>query len=297
VNLRVIIGLLLLAPVLAAVFFGPVLAPYPKGYSEAVRYEETENGRELAAPPSAPSSEHLLGTNKGGRDILSLILFGARWTVGITFTIAALKVLLGGIIGVSAIFRRKQKHKNLKAVPLNALPQMVFLFFVLSTISINFPFNKMILITIFGIIVLIFGTPANAAAIEAACREQTLKEYYTAARTSGAGNAYLVLHHIFPFITERLLSLFLGEMISVLNTIGQMGIFGVFIGGTIKTFDPVILNSRLHEWSGLVGQARFYIYSEQWILFGPLAAYVMFLLSLYLIHEGVKHGFRQTFRQ
>ena len=284
-------------PVLAAVFFGPVLAPYARDYSEAVRYEETENGRELVVPPSPPSAEYRLGTNKAGRDILSLILYGARWTVGTTFILAALKVIIGGFFGLYSVFRGRHRQAGIKAIPLNALPQIVFLYFVLATISINFPFNKMIIIVLFGIIVLIFGTPANAAAIEAACREQTEKEYYLAAKASGAGKAYLLFHHIFPFIKERLLSLFLGEMIAVLNTIGQMGIFGVFLGATVKTFSPPLLHSRLFEWAGLVGQARFHIYSEQWILLGPLAAYVIFLLSLYLIMEGIKQNYRKTFRR
>lgn len=295
-NKRMIAGIILLLPVLAAAVFGPMLAPYAKAYSEPVRFEEAENSRKIIAPPSAPSSEHKLGTNKRGKDILSLILYGARWTVGTTVILAALKVLAGGILGLSAVFRRKQHRSDFHAAPLNALPQIVFLYFMLAKISINFPFNEMILITIFGVIVLIFGTPASASSIEAAARELTDKEFYTAAKISGASRLYLTTHHILPFLKERLLSLFINEMISVLNTIGQMGIFNVFLGATVLTWGPPIFSSRLNEWAGLVGQARYYIYNEQWILAGPLAAYVLFLLSLYFLLEGLKRHYRKTYR-
>ncbi len=294
-NFRLVIGAVLL-PVLIVAFFGPSLAKCLLTFSEQVRYELTDKGRELVAPLSPPSEDFFLGTDKGGRDILSLILYGARWTVGITFILAALKVLIGGLFGISAALNQRKNIHMIKATPLNALPQIVFIYFVLARISINFPFNELILISIFSVIVLIFGTPASAAAIEAVGRELASKEFFTAARASGAGNIYLVTHHILPFLKERLLTLFIGEMISVLNTIGQMGIFGVFLGVTVMTFDPPTYNSRLHEWAGLVGQARFYIYNDQWILFGPLGAYIIFLTSLYMIHEGLKFNFRKTYR-
>ena len=295
-NKRLTTGIIMLLPILAAAFFGPVIAPYPKNHSEAVRYEITMDGKELVAPPTPPSADYLLGTNKGGKDMLSLLLYGARWTVGTTLVLAALKVFLGGIIGLAGAFRKQRRTINLHSGPLNALPQIVFLYFVLAKISINFPFNEMILVSIFGIIILIFGTPASAAAIEAASVELSNKEYFTAARASGAGNPYLIYHHILPFLKERLLILFVSEIISVLNTIGQMGIFGVFLGASVMTFSPLSFHSRLHEWAGLVGQARFYIYNDQWILFAPLGAYVFFLLSLYFILEGMKISFQKTYR-
>ena len=294
-NCRLIAGIILFIPVLCAALFGPSLAPYAKDYAEQVRYEDTPDGRELVVPPSPPSEDYLLGTNKAGKDMLSLLLYGARWTVGVTLILAVLKVLIGGIIGIAGIFR-KHPRKAIGASPLNALPPILFLYFVLAKITMNFPFNELILVSIFGIIVLIFGTPASAAAIETAGRDITKKEFYVAAEASGAGRIYLITHHILPFIKERLLTMFISEMMAVLNTIGQMGIFGVFLGATVVNYDPLSYNSRLHEWAGLVGQARFYIYNEQWILISPLTAYVIFLLSLYLILEGLKMKFRKTYR-
>jgi len=295
-NFRLAAGIILMLPIIAAALLGPALAPYPKNYSESVRYELTPNGRELIAPPSPPSDDYLFGTNKSGKDIFSLILYGARWTLGVTTILAGLKVLLGGAIGLARVFQKRRRFNSLHAAPLNAIPQIVFLYFVLAKISINFPFNEMILVSIFSLIVLIFGTPASISAVESAGRELAEREFFTAAKASGAGNFHLARHHILPFMKERLLTLFISEVISTLNTIGQMGIFGIFLGATVMTFSPLIYNSRLHEWAGLVGQARFYIYNDQWILLGPLAAYVLMLLSLYLILEGLKIKFQKNYR-
>jgi len=280
-------------PLLAMALFGPDLAPYARHYTEPVHYEEGPEGTVLKAPPSPPSTQHWLGTDRGGRDLFSSLLYGARWTLGFTLIIAALKVLLGGFIGLFRVFHRQHKSR---INPLSALPLVVFLYFLLARISLNFPFDEMILVSIFGVVVLIFGVPANAAVIEAAGRELKSREFFEAAHVSGAGKFHLIIHHMLPFLKDRLLTLFISEIISVLNIIGQMGIFGVFLGATVKTFDPPILNSRLHEWAGLVGQARFYIYNYQWILLGPLAVYLFYLLSLYFLLEGIKEYFRKTYR-
>lgn len=293
-NRTLVVGIILFIPVLVMALLGPQLAPRDRLYRQALRFEETPNGTIIDGPPAAPSQEYPLGTDKSGRDILSMLLHGAKWTVGITLFLAAFKVLLGAWLGIRRVFL--PKVKPLRANPLSSLPHIVFLFLVLGSISLNFPFNEMILVSVFAFIMLLFGTPATIAAFEIHGRELSQREFYVAAQASGAGRFYLIRHHMLPFLYERFLTIFLGEMINILNTLGQMGIFGIFLGATVKTFDPLVLNSRLYEWAGLVGQARFYIYNYQWILLFPLAAYLLFLFSLYLIQEGLKKHFRRNYR-
>ena len=114
------------------------------------------------------------------------------------------------------------------------------------------------------------------------------QEYYTAAVSSGAGRLHLVRFHILPLLRERFVSLFVTETISTLSLLGQLAIFSVFMGGTIRTFSPMTHHSRVHDWAGLVGQARFNIFSDPWILLGPLGGYILLLLSLHFIHEGMQ---------
>ena len=295
-NGRILTGIILIIPVLAAAIFGGLIAPYDMDFSEPIVFEKDGEETEIIVPPFPPSKEHPMGTDGRGKDILSLLIFGARWTVATTILIALVKTLLAGLIGLISAFRQPIHFRGLKSTPLNALPQIVFLYFILSEISINFPFNVLILISVFGLLVIAFGTPAGAAAVEATTRELMKKEYYSAAKASGAGKLYLTVHHIMPFLKERLLTLFISDMISVLNTIGQMGVFGIFLGATVMTFSPISTYSRLNEWAGLVGLARYYIYSEQWILLAPLSCYMIFLISLYMLLEGFRIKFRKDYR-
>lgn len=51
---------------------------------------------------SPPSSEFLLGTDALGRDILSRLLHGARWSLGLAFLISFIALVIGTVVGLLA---------------------------------------------------------------------------------------------------------------------------------------------------------------------------------------------------
>ena len=83
---------LILLMILAAVF-APLLTPYG------------ENEMDLMHRLSPPSAEHLLGTDEGGRDLLTRLLFGARVSLMIGVVPALLSLMLGAALGVLAGYR------------------------------------------------------------------------------------------------------------------------------------------------------------------------------------------------
>ena len=76
--------LLLLA---AAALFAPALAPY------------NPFGQNLDQDLIARSSEHWLGTDKLGRDILSRIIYGGRISLLVGITTVALSLAIGDVLG------------------------------------------------------------------------------------------------------------------------------------------------------------------------------------------------------
>jgi len=70
--------------------FGPLLAPHdPTAINIPNRL-------------SAPTSEWLLGTDALGRDILSRLLHGARWSLGLAFMISLIGLCIGTLVGLAA---------------------------------------------------------------------------------------------------------------------------------------------------------------------------------------------------
>jgi len=78
------------AAILFAIFIGPLFAPYdPTAINIPKRL-------------SPPSADFLLGTDALGRDILSRLLHGARWSLGLAFLISLIGLCLGTLIGLAA---------------------------------------------------------------------------------------------------------------------------------------------------------------------------------------------------
>ena len=74
----------------ALAVFGPMLAPFDPTQID------------IPNRLSAPASEHWLGTDALGRDILSRMLHGARWSVGLAFVISVVGLIIGTLAGLLA---------------------------------------------------------------------------------------------------------------------------------------------------------------------------------------------------
>lgn len=75
---------------LAVALFGPLLAPL----------DPTQINISNRLSPPGPTA--LLGTDALGRDILSRLLYGARWSLGLAFLISAVGLVLGTLVGLLA---------------------------------------------------------------------------------------------------------------------------------------------------------------------------------------------------
>src|SRR5699024_11605362 len=95
--------------------------------------------------------------------------------------------------------------------------------------------------------------------------------------------------YMIPYMTVSFYTMFIKDMILVIGLMGQLGIFDIFLGGTIKRETTSFITiSKTHEWAGIIGQWRKYIYDAQWILFIPLCAYIILVLGFYLISRGIE---------
>lgn len=86
--MRSVIALALILGALAV--FGPLLAPHDP------------TAIDLANRLAPPSADRLLGTDALGRDILSRLLHGARWSLGLAFLVSAIGLVIGTLTGLLA---------------------------------------------------------------------------------------------------------------------------------------------------------------------------------------------------
>jgi peptide/nickel transport system permease protein len=152
-------------------------------------YDPTER---VGTPFSEPSSEHWLGTNDVGQDLLSELIYGSRVSLTVGIVAAVVALFLGTTIGVLAGYYPKRLGKFL----MRAVDVVLILPFLPLLIILAAYLGRSLVNTIVVIGVLIWAGPARII------RSQVLslrsREYVLASRTMGAPDRWAIVRHVLP---------------------------------------------------------------------------------------------------
>ncbi|MGZ0052626.1 ABC transporter permease [Brevibacillus gelatini] len=288
VTLLVIIGLI-----------GPYIAPYDLDFQEKLRNEVVDGKTVIIAPPLPPSAEHWLGTDKWGYDLLTMLLHGAPYTVFVTLAVAAVRLSIGTILGLYIGVQDKPQRWWLAIE--NAwsyMPIFIPVYFLLMGISINPQLPTSTLVLFFVLVVGILGAPSVVSSIRQKTEQIKESQYVLAAVSLGAGREQIIFRHILPHLKEQIIIILVTEMVAIMTLMGLLGMFDLFVGGTKMTMDPVLFHSITHEWAGLLGSYRGFVYSNYtWIFLTPLAAFVFAVGSFTLLAKGLREKYEQTYHR
>jgi len=298
-NIILMLGILLLSFFVLIAIIGPFIAPYDVEYSKKIDYITNEEGkRQLIGSPFPPSKEYLFGTDKWGYDILTLLLYGAKYTVFTVLLVAFIRLIVGATFGViNGVVSRSGEMKNTKISLLSGIPIFIIIYFIMLGINIEPKLSSISLVFIQGSLMTILGIPGVYNVIFNKTIEIKKLAFVDAAKTLGGSHLHISKKHIFPALKGNLLTIFVNECIQVLHIIGQLGIFNLFLGGTEKQYFPTIYLSITNEWSGLIGQSRSFLYHSQWVILFPLAAYLLLLFSFYLLSTGLNTYLKDNSRR
>ncbi len=171
--------------------FVAIFAPWLEPYST------TQQVGPVYAPPSA---QHLLGLDDGGIDMLSEVIAGARVSMLVGFSAAAVAMVLGGSIGLlSGYFGNKTDIVLMRITDYFLVIPDVPLMIVAAAV-----FGRS-LVNIILIIGLIYWT-STARLIRAQVKSVRERVYVKRARALGGGHSRLVWKHITPQVAPLLVA-------------------------------------------------------------------------------------------
>lgn len=298
-NLSLWIGSILVFLLIVIAIIGPFIAPYKESYQEKIRSQVVNGKTVIISPPLPPSSSHWLGTDKWGYDLLTLILYGARYTIFVTIIISVLRVFTGTLIGLYLGTQEQQQRWWISIE--NAwsyIPIFIPTYFLLRGININSELSTSALVAIFIGLVTILGIPSVASSIRQKTEQIKEMQYVLAAVSLGAGRNQLIFRHILPHLKEQISVILVMEVIGIMTLMGLLGMFDLFVGGTKMTFDPTIYSSITHEWAGLLGSYRGFIYGAHfWIYLTPLVAFIFAVASFSLLAKGLRDRYQNTYHR
>jgi peptide/nickel transport system permease protein len=174
----------------AACFVWPQIYPVPKPVGGSVL--------ESGLPPFSPG--HILGTDPNGNDVLSRILYGGQVSFEVGFSVTAIGLVIGGLLGVAAGYWGGIADATIMRMldVLIAFPALVLALVIAEGLG---PSELHVIWAL-----AIFSIPASgriARSATLALREQT---FVLAARLSGTRGHQIIIRHVIPNIAPQLMT-------------------------------------------------------------------------------------------
>ncbi|WEJ58236.1 ABC transporter permease subunit [Devosia sp. FJ2-5-3] len=264
VNRGAVIGLTVFAILIVMAILAPWIAPH----SPDMQYRDA-----LLKPPMWDvngNPRFILGTDPVGRDVLSRLIHGARYSLFIGFFVVIGALFVGVILGVLAGYFRGWVDVVIMRVMdiILAFPSLLLALVLVAILGPGL-FNAMIAIAI-------VLQPHFARLVRAAVMAEKNREYVTAAKLSGAGHLRLMLVTILP---NCLGPLIVQATLSFSNAILDAAALG-FLGMGAQPPTP--------EWGTMLATAREFILKAPWVVTFPGLCILVTVLAINLIGDGLR---------
>jgi len=249
----VIIGVLLLMALLA-----PIVAPYDPIIQEILKRRQ------------GLSSEHWLGLDDLGRDILSRIIFGSRFSLQVGVVSVSLAIIVGAIVGAASGYLGGW----VDTVMMRLMDIMLAFPALLLAIAIVTILGPGLLNMLYAIAIV--SIPAYARIVRASVLSVKEQDYILAARSIGVPPLRLLFRNVFPnCLTPLIVQGTLGIGTAILDAAGLS-----FLGLGAQPPKP--------EWGAMLGQGRYSMFTAPHIVVFPGIAIMLTVLGFNLLGDGLR---------
>ena len=248
-----IVGLFLL---IVVALFAPYIAPYP--------YDQ------IGMKFQAPSAEHLFGTDKFGRDILSRVIYGARVSLEVGIIAVGIGAVCGYLLGLLAGYFERWVDRVIMCVMdiLFAFPSILMAIFISAVLGKGIG-PTMVAIGIVNI-------PVFCRTVRAAVISAKGLEYVQNARSVGVKTWPLLVRHISPNVVAPFTVQATLALSGAILTEATLS----FLGMGIQPPDP--------SWGSMLSEARADMIRAPWSALSPLLCIVVTILVFNILGDALR---------
>lgn len=257
-NKLAVVGMILLAALILMAIFAPVISPYDYTLAD---YDHAME---------APSSAHIFGTDKYGRDILSRLMNGARVSIPIGFSCVIVAFGVGGVLGaIAAYYGGNVDNVIMRVLDIfQSVPPMLMAIAVAAALG-NGAINLVLAIVISSL-------PARARVVRAAILTVKRNDYIESAKAMGASSRRQLVKYMLPNALGPILTAFTFSVATAILTVSSLAYIGLGI------VEPT------PEWGAMLSSAKEYIRTAPYMLIFPGIAIMITVLALNLFGDGLR---------
>lgn len=258
------VGGMILLLLLAVAAIGPWLLTYDAFDQDLINRLAPPFWHEKAAPG------HLLGTDQLGRDYLARLVYGARISLLIGFSVT----LMSGFIGISL---------GLIAGYAGGVWDNVIGFFITTRLSMPVVLVALAVVSVIGpslnVVVLVLGLllwDHFAVVVRSATQQIRHADYVQAARAMGCSLPYVLAREILPNLRGPLLVIASVEMAHAVLVEATLSFLGLGVP------------APLPSWGLMLSEAKSFMFFSPWLIALPGAALGILVLAINMIGDSVR---------
>ena len=256
-----VIGMVILAAVVAGALAAPVVAPYD--------WNATGVCRRLGGA----SAQHVFGCDVFGRDLFSRVLYGGRYSLAMGLSTVAISLFAGGLFGTAIGYA----GGRVDALGTRAID-----------IMLGFPpiILAILLVAVFGVglvnaavAVGIAGIPRFARVIRGATLSLARRDFVEAAHALGARRSRVVLRHLLP------------NLLPVLVVLATLDLGNAVLFTATLSFLGLGAQPPAPEWGAMLNSGRDYVRYAPWTMIYPGLALFLTVLAVNLVGDRLNQVF------
>ncbi|MCY4291393.1 MAG: ABC transporter permease [Roseovarius sp.] len=272
-RIRAIFGGAVLAFLIAAAIFAPLIAPHDPVLDDLLL---------INMPPAWLNSNpghygidnpwsYPLGTDSLGRDVASRLIYGARVALIVGFSVACIASVAGVFLGALAGFYGGWTDAVIGRVV---------------DIWVAFPpvLLSIILVALLGtsmtsviVVVAVIDWTRFARVVRADVLRQKNRDYIEAARIAGSSEISILIREVFPNVLPLLVTLFFFE-VGIAITVE-----------TILSFVSLSVSSGSVTWGDMIAEGRRVLNESWWVMGFPVLVLIATILGLNAIGDAMRY--------
>lgn len=254
------IGLYILVIMAVISVIGPYIAPRDP-------YEF-----DLSKARLPPSLEHPLGTDELGRDILSRILVGARYTFGLSVLSVIAGASIGTLLGLISGYRGGLWDTVIQRVNDILLAFPTILLAIALVAFLGQGVHSLV------IAIAVSSMPVYVRLVRASVLQVVTEDYVVAAKMLGLSEWSIMVKHILPNVMAPVLvqlSYHMGLAILIASALG-------FLGLGVPPPSP--------EWGAMIGSGKIYLFRSPHIVVFPGLVISITIIAFNMVGDGLRES-------
>ena len=258
------VGVTLLALIVAIAVLAPLLAPYDPYQQDLTR--------RLIPPVWYAKGEwaHMLGTDNLGRDYFARIVYGARISLLIGLAVMAISGLIGSALGLAAGYfgGRVDMLVTFVVTVRLAMPLILVALAVVATLG----GSLLVVILVLGLL----KWDRFAVVIRAATQQVRGLDYVAAAECIGASTPRIMFGEVLPNLLPQLVVVATVEAASAILLEAALSFLGLGV------------QPPLPSWGLMIAEAKSYMFFSFWIIAIPGTALALLVYAINMVGDGIR---------